>query len=269
MLSVIIPIGGDDGKGRRRRNLLEQLRCIRRQAYRDYEVVLVEEVFGEPLYADVEVDKYVSLKASRGVMNISWARNVGARSSKGDKLLHLDADVIFAPDYFDNVDSFNEEAFSAWSRMHRFTEEGAQTWLKTRSFEALQKDQSLFEARDGKMLIYYANIYWSAGLAYCFDRDFFFKRFGGFNENFFGWGGEDCDATLRFSRLFDEDYAGAAPYYKLPFTIYHLPHGGRRTGRTRFNEWGHTKNDPMLVTERLLRAELGRRKGPTVINWRE
>lgn len=279
MLSVIIPIGGEDKKGRRRRNLIEELYCIGKQAYRDYEVILVEQVQEKPIYDDFDVDKYIPIKKSRGFFNLPWGRNVGARSADGDIHLHIDADLIFDEEYFGKVVDFGKEAFSAWSTMCRLSEKGFQEWLRSRSFDVLQmgtsftgkgrlKDESLVDMREGRQL--HPNIWHGAGAAYCFDRDFFFNRFGGFNENFYGWGGDDNDATLRFSRIFDRDHQKNRPYYVLPdCTIYHLPHGGRRVASKGVpgggKQWDLMKRDPMGVTEKLLKANLGKRERPTVI----
>lgn len=262
MLSVIIPIGRDDEGGRRKRALLEELYCIGKQSYRDYEVILVEQIHKRPIYEDIEVDKYISIKESRGFFNIPWGRNVGAREAEGEKHLHLDADLLFRQDYFRKVVDFGKEAFSAWSRCYYLTEQAAQVWLRAKSFDELTRDESFIEVRKGRQMK--PNIWSAAGCAYCFDRNFFFNRFGGFNENFFGWGGDDNDAALRFSRLLDKNY------HVLPdCTIYHMPHAGRKgasggvTGGV--GEWERTQKDPMGVTEKMLKANLGKREGPTVV----
>ena len=266
MLSVIIPAGGEDPDGGRRRNLLELLGCIGRQAYRDYEVVLVEEFLDGRVYGDLEVDKYVPIKAPGRGFNLAWARNVGARSAAGDKHLQLDADIIFGPDYLGRVAECDREAFHAWDKLYRLTEDGARAWLRSRSFDGLLKDASFVDAREGWKGLEHRfkplrpNVWHTAGVAYCFDRDFFFNRFGGFNENFFGWGGMDNDAALRFTQLVGE-------HYKLPdCTAFHLPHEGRRGG-SNADEWEHTRKNLTQVSERLVKAGLGKRSGPTAIRW--
>ena len=256
MLSVIIPIGGDDEKGRRRRALLEELRCIRRQKYRDYEVILVEEVFKEPLYGELKVDRYIPLKAKR--WNPAWPRNVGAREAKGEKHLHLDADLIFRSDYFGKVAGFKRKAFAAWSACYRLSEKGTQEWVRSRSLDSIMKDPSFIDGREGKPIR--PHVWTAAGVAYCFNRAFFFKQLGGFNENFFGWGGMDNDTALRALKLLGE-------YPVLPgCTLYHLAHGGRKGGK---GPWGLTRKHPMQVTEKLRKAKLGRKEGPTVIRFHE
>ncbi|GAG94612.1 unnamed protein product [marine sediment metagenome] len=175
--------------------------------------------------------------------------------------------------------NFGKEAFSAWSIMYRLSEKGAQEWLSSRTLDGLVmgtrfngkgrlKDESLIDPREGRQLR--PNIWGGAGAAYGFDKDFFFNRFGGFNENFYGGGGDDNDATIRFSKLFDRNHQKKRPYHVIPdCTIYHLPHGDRKVvpkgvpggGR----QWDLMRKDPMGVTEKLLKANLGKREHPTLI----
>jgi len=254
MLSVIIPIGGEDEKGRKRRNLDEMITCIEDQNYADYELIIVEETYGSKLYNDVSSDKYISVNNKGGYRNISWTRNVGSKISEGDILLHLDADLLFDKSFFEKVLKYDKKAFVAWNNCLRLTEEGLNDW-RLGGFENI-KDFNI-DHREGQPIK--PIIDYTAGFANCFERDFYFNEFGGFNENFFGWGGDDNDAALRYSTILGK-------YHIMPNSpIYHLPHGGRKTRQGNFEEWTRTQKDPLGITKLLLETKIGDLNGPKVV----
>lgn len=254
MLSVIIPIGGEDEKGRKRRNLDEMILCIEEQNYKDYEVIIVEEVYKNKLYDDIKADKYIHVYNKGGYRNISWTRNIGSNISEGEKLLHLDADLVFDKNYFKKIIDFKEKGFAAWDTCFRLNEKGFKDYI-TIGLEKINKEN--IDPREGLIIVPRVNF--TAGFANCFDREFFFKEFGGYNENYFGWGGEDNDATLRFSTLLGK-------YHILPnCTIYHLPHGGRKTRKGNYKELQRTIKNPLEITNLLLKTKLGNIEGPKVV----
>jgi len=254
MLSIIIPIGGYDIKNRKKRNLLETLDCIETQKYEDYEIILVEETYGGQLYDDLDVDKYISVENESGYMNISWTRNIGANASIGDKLLHIDADIIFDEEYFDKVMSFDKKAFAAWSKCYRLNEDGFDEWILG-GFKNIDL-KNVFH-REHSVII--PKIDHTAGFSNCFDREFYFNKFGGYNENFFGWGGDDNDAVLRYTTLLGK-------YHILPnTTIYHLPHGGRKAKSGNEKEWLRTKSNPIKINNLILKTKLGNLDRPRKI----
>jgi len=249
MLSVIIPMGGEDEKGRRLRNLRETLGCIERQTFRDYEVILVEEVYdGVVIFEDMDVDKYVQVEAAK-YSNVSWTRNVGAKCARGDRLLPMDGDLLFDVDYFERIMDVKRPWFIAWDTCFRLTEIGAG------EFNLNEDISKLFQHRDyAHGAIHYTES-GAAGFCSSFTRDFFFNKLGGYNENFTGWGGEDNDMVLRARHLLGRVFA-------LEYTIYHQPHGDRGGGNSEFEE---TKKDPQGVTRKLVASNLGLLSGPTQV----
>ena len=247
MLSVIIPMGGEDQKGRRRRNLVETLGCIEEQTYRDFEVILVEEVFnGNIMFEDLTVDKYIKVEGLK-LANRSWTRNVGANAAEGDRFLQIDGDILFDVDYFQRILGVKCPYFTAWSTCYRLTQMGAEEYALNREYNILYNNRDPFYGA------IHPSVLGAAGFASSFKRDFYFNKLGGYNENFMGWGGEDNDVALRSVSL-------SGRLTSLDYTIYHQPHGDRRGGN---NEFESTKKDPIGLTEKLKMVKLGKIEGPT------
>lgn len=249
MLSVVIPMGGEDAKGRRLRNLTETLGCIHRQTFTDYEVIIVEEVFnGNIIFEDMNVDQYIQVEGDKNG-NRSWTRNIGANVASGDRLLQMDGDILFETDYFQRIIDDKRPWFVAWDTCFRLTKKGAEEFT-------LDEDiNKLFHNRDYAYGAIHPTDVGCAGFCNYFSRDFYFNKLGGYNENFFGWGGEDNDIALRARKIVGrlQDFS---------YTIYHQPHEAREGGN---NEFEKTKANPMVVTERLKKAKLGRLENPTLI----
>ena len=242
-------MGGEDEKGRRLKNLYETLHCIEYQTYRDYEVILVEEVFnGNIIFEDAEVDKYIQVKASKN-SNRSWTRNVGAKAAHGDRVLQIDGDILFGKDYFQKIVDCPYGWFIGWGTCYRLTPEGANEWTLNEDLD------QLYRYSDPHYGIIHSISGGACGFSSCFSRQFYFNVLGGYNENFTGWGGEDDDITLRASHILGD-------FYNLPYTIYHLPHGSRYGGNREIDK---TRADPNGVTERLKKADLGRVEGATQV----
>ena len=249
MLSIIIPMGGEDEKGRRLKNLYETLRCIEYQTYSDYEVVLVEEIYrGNIIFDVVEVDQYIPVKASRS-SNRSWTRNVGVQASHGEKLLQLDGDILFGKDYFQRIIDHPHEWFIGWSTCYRLTPEGFNDWNLNEDLTTLHKYS------DPYFGVIHSKQGGACGFSSCFNRQFYLNSLGGYNENFTGWGGEDDDIAIRATQILGN-------FYTLPYIIYHLPHSNRHGSNREIKK---TISDPQGVTERLKKAKLGRVEGATRI----
>jgi len=247
MLSIIIPMGGEDEKGRRLRNLYETLRCIEYQTHRDYEVILVEEVYrGNVIFDALEVDQYIQVKAGK-YSNRSWTRNIGAKAANGDRFLQLDGDLLFGKDYFQKIVDHPYEWFIAWDTCYRLTPEGVNDWNLNEDLATLHKYS---DPHYGVIHSYQGG---ACGFCSCFTRQFYFEALGGYNENFVGWGGEDDDVSIRASHIL-------GGFHNMPYTIYHLPHGSRFAKN---REIYKTKDDPQGITEKLRKASLGRLEGST------
>jgi len=170
-ISVIIPYTKGDSE--RQYGLLEMMECIKKQTYRDFEVIFCEVTRdGTSIYMPAAVDQKLLLKHD-GLFNKCWAVNCAVRKAKNDFLLILDADTIFKEDYFQKIVDFYKEFknpfFVAYESVHFRTgrDEPTKRSLKSTYIRA-------------------------AAHAWCCTKEFFWK-IGGMNEKYEGYGAEDQD----------------------------------------------------------------------------
>lgn len=173
--SVIIPyIKGEEN---RRNGLVEMLKRIRSQTFRDFELILCEATQdGTSDYLPFSFDQRFLLRFE-GRFNKSWVINYAVRNAKHNKILVLDADTLFESDYFQKVwdyyDKYKNNFFVAYTVVHFLVgrDEPTPRSLKSSYIKA-------------------------AAHAFFFDRDFFWSV-GGMNEKYFGYGAEDQDLWFR------------------------------------------------------------------------
>ena len=179
MISVIIPYTrGDEG---REKNLLTLIDNIKKQTYKDYELILVEQLFDKPTELDIKDCNHICISYSENdKFNKSWAINVGVRNSKYNSLLVIDADMVFGNDYFQKIVDFSKDHpkfFMGYSKIH--CETGRD------NPEKRVHVQTYLKAAGG---VWYA------------DKDFFWS-IGGMNETYFGYGAEDNDFWQRANNV--------------------------------------------------------------------
>lgn len=199
MISIILQSCGPNEE--RRKNLEAILYCLEQQTYKDWEVILVEQSLDGNFYnKDFNCHQYIPIKdvKQRGV-NRSWGRNAGGRVAKGDRLLFLDADIVFGKHYLEAITSFKGDPFFIASNYIIWsTQEEKETYLKNRDAETLLKSvNDRYESNDADSPI---------NVAVCFERDWFFNTFGGFLENFFKWGFEDAEALDRIMKALGKSF---------------------------------------------------------------
>lgn len=248
MLSVIIYFSADTE--RRVKNLEETLRCLRNQRFGDFETVLVEEAYKEN-YAgrDFNVDNHVKVKNTlKTVSNPCWEKNVGAREASGEKYLFLDADLVFDDSYMGKVNSLDRNFCWAWTQIYMLNEVGREKYLK---------GASLPEVKNFRHLKMVPHPMGAAGGSVFFNKKFFWNT-GGWNENFFYWGGEDNEIVLRVQHL-----GGTS---SMDFELYHLPHP-KTSGKLPNNDrlLYYTKQHVEFVIKKLREASLGKKSNPTII----
>jgi predicted glycosyltransferase involved in capsule biosynthesis len=260
MLSILLPIAG-----RNRKKYLDIcIHFLKKQKFDNYEIILVEQVdcllgnkrLGGPFYKNTTgIDKYIQIKDSnKNHFNQPWMENVGARYAKGKKLLFYDVDLICKDEnYLEKIYEFDTPYFVAWNKMFCLTNKCSNNILcntKVTNFSL----ENVYVSGMQK----YAGV----GFAVCIDKDFFFNKLGGYNENYLGWGGNDTDIAWRALNILKKEY-------KFSIDLYHLWHEksyAKNLIHKRKSIWLTTKNNPHKITKRLKNANLGNIKKQTFIN---
>ncbi len=265
MISIIITMIGDDG--RRRISLDDTLQSLRSQTYEDVEIILVEQLLGKQLYKDVEGVRYFSVTSPiMDTVNRCWLKNYAATRARGRYLLFMDGDLVCNEDFLERVMNFHEETsypvFITWDKMYRFKISGYKKWKGGTPLEEIRGGDVLWPR--GKKFLTTPMVNGPAEGAIFFEKKFFFDEFGGWNENYFGWGYGDNDAALRWSTAIN-----AFPVCEN--TLYHLPHGGQYK-KAKWLERNkrifiQMTKDPLGVSKRLVEAKVGQRSGPTLLRF--
>lgn len=169
--SVIIPFSKGDPE--RLEGLHIMLECIKKQTFRDFELIFVEMTRdGTSTYLPYTPDKFILLPYD-GIMNKSWVCNVGVRAAEGERLIMLDADSQFDETYFQRLLDFHESSkkpfFVGWEFCRMLAGRDEPT-------------ERLIVAKDMK----------AAAHAWFVTKEFYWL-IGGMNEKYFGYGAEDQD----------------------------------------------------------------------------
>ena len=242
-LTVVIPY--THGDEQRQQNLLNLLSTIAAQTFTDYELIIVEEVIGDntekaPYNAAY---KYFTLRDNRK-FNKSWCINVGIRNANGDGILVLDADMTFKRDYFEKVVTFSKQYPKFFNGFNYIT---------------------LLPGKDNPVcrVLPYNNQAIIGGAWYT-SKKFFFEELGGFNEDYFGYGGEDNDTGERAKFLLKNVpeliYSITHQYHD-----WHKPDGANPLNPDRTILLSKAKQDPSGVISKLKSKQLGNILYPTLI----
>jgi len=252
-VAVIIPVVGEW----RKKNLEMSILFLRRQAFKDIEIILVEQtdcnIGGQrskrKFFSNAQVDKYIAVTNTLNhEFNQPWLANVGARLANARKLLFYDSDLITRPQYLKNVSEFGESFFYAWNKCVHYTQKVSNKICNKRK---LLNDQNATEYKPGVKA--------QEGYAVCVDRSFFFEQIGCYNENLFGWGGNDNEISARVRHILGRGIRA------LPSPIYHLWHPRGYAKRTDRKFVVAARNNPKRITNLLLKKTMGNPKNPTQI----
>jgi len=232
MLSVIIPY--TKGGELRENNLATLLKNIKTQTYKDYELIIVEQVFNTSS-KDFNC-KHIRISYDKdNRFNKSWAINVGVRNSKYDNLLVVDADMLFGNDYFQKISAFSKKHnkfFMGYSKLH--------CNIGKDNPEERIHDQTYLKAAGG---VWYVN------------KDFFWS-IGGMNETYFGYGAEDNDlwqrANNRLHCIFGLDYEVTHMYHDWHPENSHFP-----LNKERVEKFNIAMSDLDGTIEKLKKLKLG------------
>jgi predicted glycosyltransferase involved in capsule biosynthesis len=216
------------------------LNCIKAQDYlrEFYEVIIVEQNTETP---GLEEYKHIKLKHD-GKFNKSWCVNVGAREAGHNLIVMIDADSEFNSEFFSIISlehtALAKDVFLCWNVL----------------IACRGKDNPLPRALKPDNIR-------TMGGAWMITRNKYFSTYGGMNESFDGYGGEDNEfyerlvATEAFSHVPD-----------LPFTLIHQYHDWKtpEPANTKLFEIG--RKHPTSINRRLVRAGMGKMSGPTKIS---
>lgn len=196
MISVIIPTAGNNPE--RIINLQETLQCLRNQSYSDWELIIVEQSLDGNFYNDqIPCDQYIPIQdpENRG-FNLGWVNNVGAGVAKGNRLVIMNGDIVFADGLLESVANFKGAPFFIASTYTIWTtRKQKEEFLKSRDLTALLDISDVPESP-------FLDI-WATNLAIAYDRDWYLNTFGGYLENFFRWGWEEIEAVNRILNILE------------------------------------------------------------------
>lgn len=246
MFSIIIPWMA--GNNQRERNFTKMVSCLVSQFFIDYEIITVEQTLKKPdkthYYCNSVNCKHIYLQSGQA-FNKSWCINVAARQAKYEDLIVWDADIIVGKYFLQQVKEElkkQQPIFVCWDKMIAIAG-------KDNPKERIVLNETI-RTMGG---IWYAN------------RDFFFNQLGGMNENYFGYGGEDCDLYLRACSAL-----ASKEVHRMQNTITHLYHDWEYIDHSEIPDYVHklnfTRNNTQRVIQRLKRAAVGRKEKPTLID---
>jgi glycosyltransferase involved in cell wall biosynthesis len=194
-ISVIIPFARGDKE--RQDGLWLLLDCIKKQTFRDFELIVAEMTQdGTGVYLPYKPDQHLLLPY-KGVMNKSWVCNYAVRKCKHNDILFLDADTQFDEKYFATIfdfhDRYKNKCFVAWDKC----------MMTAGRDEPTERELNAYHMK-------------AMAHAWFFEKDCYWKT-GGMNERYFGYGAEDQDHWERAMHL--EKYIP-----NMPYTIRHTYH---------------------------------------------
>jgi hypothetical protein len=254
MLSIITGVAGAS----RKENLETVYKFIKKQEFKNYETILIEQIkctMGDaytekPLYKHLPVTKYKAIENPDGRFNVAWMFNVGAKLASGNRFLFLDSDLVFGPGYLAAVHNMSAPFFFAFNKVIHYS--------RTAS-EFVRKNLELVEDKSAEA--FYPGVKKHPGYSVAINKKFFWHWIGGYHENFFGWGGLDNDIARRALHIIKQEYI-------LPKRIFHLwhPRSHAKTIPLIMNTWVTTQYHPQKVIDRLKKAKLGNPNRPTPID---
>lgn len=253
-LSVIVPFAKKDES--RLPALKQMLDCIKAQDLRvhgtdikNWEFIFVEQINPDTSnynvigYTKGIADNHIFLEY-QGAFNKSWCMNVGARVAKSEWLCFIDADMLFGKEYlyFAHIWKSNIpiKFFVGWDTIIKLPG-------KSEPVARLIRNTVL-----------------TAGGVFWCNKDFYWEL-GGMNENYFGYGGEDNDFWARVNVVIGES-KNRNNVSHCPYPMVHVYHDDAIPSPERFYHLDRTVKYPQEITKRLITANLGKTKGPTVID---
>ncbi|KAA3625134.1 MAG: glycosyltransferase [Proteobacteria bacterium] len=197
MISMVLTVRGADSC--RLRNFYAVLRHFSR-IFKDWEYVVVE----QDSYSKIDrsclgCDVLHSLAFNPGVFNKSWGLNLGYRRSSGDMIVFADSDIIVPSQHMTMAIKALDLGVDLVRPYRSIVDLGCaetEAYLTGGRFPKIDNERALNRNYLGENLCL-------AGGIFAIRRDRF-EYFGGFDEEFVGWGGEDDAFSIRAQALSDK-----------------------------------------------------------------
>ena len=275
-LSIIVPWrSGDANRELSFKNMMNCLSVQQTPASKEkitMEVIVVEQPRGNLITADVAHRdtlelipsqiknkeypfnnfRYIQVIHGNSSFNKSWCMNVGARLAQYNHLVMMDADSIMGHDWVRTLKPFikslpypkNQMVF-LWNYLAKLNgkDEPIPRWVRP----------DVTRAMGG---VWYAN------------KQFYFDKFGGMNESYWGYGGEDNDAFER--AVWALQQAGSPDSYPqmINYTLCHQYHDNMPQSST-VPLWLKSRANPRVVIERLKGQPIGDLNAPHPIQMED
>ncbi len=255
--SVIVPWKG--GNPVREKSLQNMINCLSVQETPAslepivYELIIVEQAelmdnLGSLRYSVIPSlsvpYKHIRL-SSKDSFNKSWCMNVGARQAIYPHLLFMDADSLFGKDFFRTIKRYIRETPAPHNNI---------MFCWNYIIALIGKDNPIARHIRPDMTMAMGGIWYA-------KKDFYFNEFGGMNENYFGYGGEDNDA---YERACFAMKVPAVSY--MPYPLAHQYHDWEPQSNRAINYFDITRKYPQEIINRLKSIGVGNSDHPSLIN---
>lgn len=232
--------------------LAKLIDSIRNQFYTNFEVIVVEDLQGrlESKFPFKElVDKVVTISDPHDrKFNKAWVMNVGARVATTDHLVFIDAEISFDNQTIRKINEFIcdddlRPLFNGWS-----------SYICRAGRDNPKERVHVFSITIKAMI----------GIWYC-RKDFYFNKLGGFNENYFGYGGEDNDVFFRAQYVSTRIPCIDNVIVYHNYHHWHPPEGPNPLSEERFAIMKRTEEKTQEVIDTLIKSSIGDPKCPNLI----
>ena len=252
MLSIILTIGKFEKA--REEALSYMLSAIANQSIQDYELIIVEQCDEKMNYVAMIDDvvakipcSYIAVRGDR--YSTTWGYNIGAKNSSGDILVFMCADLIFGNDYFKQIiDKFPGDYSFGWNKIIKLNDIGSQCYKQYQQYTAIWPNEYI-------ELEQLPHPLGGAGASIIYDREFFFKKFGGFNETYTDNLAWDNDAGMRTA--YAAGHINPLRWNTIDYCVLHLFHGGRSAGKSNREMLDITEYNPQLITDEIIKTGCG------------
>ncbi len=253
--SIIIPWKG--GNAVREAHLRNMLMCLTKQEITfPYEIIIVEQVptglVANPLTRVLEIlpadlatiTRYIPL-VYNGPFNKSWCMNVGARESQYNNLVFADADSLFGSNFLADI----MQKIGVTQDPHKY-------------FFSCWDYVICMPGKDNPVVRYMKNDdIRTMGAIWYAEKNFYFNQFGGMNENFIGYGGEDNEAYSRAVSILN-----CASIVMMNYSIVHQYHDWEAYNINGSIIFDACMVDPKETIRRLKEVGVGKKESPSTIN---
>lgn len=266
-LSIIIPTAGCNPL--RIRNFNQCLKAIKEQTFKDYEVIVVEQSLDGKFYKGGDsFYQHVKIKDPdiRRGFNLSWCRNVGAREAKGEKIILMDADMVFENGYLSAVNKDTNNFAGGAKNYYWIREEAVTTFFIESGIFDDVRTKSTSNHLDPVFKFETFTNGCGYGAVLVFNREWYWESFGGYPEDFFRYGWEDKAAIQIIKHALGISNDWDLP--KIEYEIVHLSHGDKNYTNLSVNEGIHNRiktMDKKKLISLLKSSRLGDPSSPKII----